>query len=150
MKNFATSNFTKIIIAMVALVMIGASVFSMAAMNHGPNNASACIIKTTEHAGCANPIQAEACIDFHFSMLEKFSHGFANNVGLKFFFALTVIGFLLFAVHSLLKLLRYKSDILKVRLRYLYNDTISVFWDNLGYWLTIFEKRDPSYAFTIA
>jgi hypothetical protein len=150
MKQLSTYNFTKILVAIVALVMIGASVFSMAAMNHGVDNAGTCMTGMAEHTGCTNPVQAEACIDFHFSLLEKFSHGFADNVGFKFLSVLVVMGSLLFAAYSLLNILRYKSDILKVRLRYLRNDTIAVFQESLGFWLTILEKRDPAYAFVIA
>lgn len=150
MKQIIIHNLTKILVTIVALVLASASVFSMATMNHGPDNAGTCMIGMTEHAGCTSPMQTGACIEFHFSLLEKFSHGVASNVGFKFFSTLTAVGFLLFASNSLLKLFQYKANLLKVRLRHLQDDTISVFRDNFGYWLTIFEKRDPSFAFAMA
>jgi hypothetical protein len=150
MKQFDNYNFTRPMVVIIALVMISAGVFSMAAMNHGPNNAGTCMIGMAEHTGCNNSVQAQTCIEFHFGLLEKFSHGFADRVGLKLLSALLILGFVYFAVGSLLSLLCNRATILKVRLRQLKDDTVTVFRDNLGFWLSFLEKRDPSYAFIIA
>jgi hypothetical protein len=150
MRKLINSNITKVFVVVVALIIMSASFCSMSTMKHEMDNSSNCMTDMTSSQGCASIQQTESCVNFHFGLLEKFSHSFADNLGFKFLFSIVTLGVLLYSAKSLLETLRRHADIPRVRLRQLSEDIITVFQDSLGYWLSIFEKRDPSYSFALA
>lgn len=149
MEKLINNNITKAFVVVVALVIMSAGFCSMSAMKHEMDNGN-CMTAMTNDQGCSTTQQTEACVNFHFGLLEKFSHSFADNLGFKFLFSILTLGVLFYVAKGLLATLQRHADIPRVRLRQLFEDTVTVFQDSLGYWLSIFEKRDPSYAVALA
>lgn len=152
MKKFIHNNFIKVFAVIIALTLTSFGIFSMNAMQHtnaGINCAEASAHHS--HAGCATPQQTENCVDFHFGLLQKFSHGITENLGFKFILSLLALGILFFvSTGSLLSAIRRYAHKLKIRWRQLRNETISIFQDTLGFWLSIIERKEPAYALSAA
>ncbi|MBL8030261.1 MAG: hypothetical protein JNN11_03365 [Candidatus Doudnabacteria bacterium] len=148
MQQLINSTFSKALFSIIALIIMSASFCSMAAMKHEDN--TNCMVEMTHDSNCNTSSQSSACLNFHLGLMEKFSHGFADNLGFKFLVSILTLAALLYAAKSLFTLLREQSRILKVRLRQLSENVAGIFQDVFGNWLSLFEKRDPSYAFATA
>jgi hypothetical protein len=146
MQQLVNSAFTKIMVSVIALIIMSAGFCSMAAMDHTAKSIS-CMTTMNHGSGCDTAPQTPSCLDFHFGLMEKISHGFTSNIEFNLFISLLAFALLLFVVSSLFNTLKQRAQILKVRLRQLSENVAGIFQDIFGNWLSLFEKRDPSYAF---
>lgn len=141
------SNFAKILVAVTIFITLGIGVFSMAAMQHR-GDGSGCMTALNHDTGCTAPVESQSCLNFHLNLLQTFSQNhFLGNIGFGIMLFVFSLGLLLLAISNLFADVIKVAGISKVRFRQLLEDTATVFYDNLGYWLLNFAKRDPVHTF---
>ena len=140
------SIFSKILVSLVALIIASASFFSMAAMDHGVTGMPS-IAAMTHNSGGNNLPQPTSCLNFYLNLMEKFSHGFTGSFASFFLVSILAFTLVLFITKNLFGILRRHARMLKVRLRQCTENVAGIFKEILGNWLSLFEKRDPSYVF---
>ncbi len=89
------------------------------------------------------------CVSYHLGLLHNLSEFSFTNLGVRSLAVLLLV-FFGFTFFYLLKFTQSYFSKLRIRFRQLYEKTVTVFALQLGYWLTLLEKRDPSCAFAIA
>jgi hypothetical protein len=150
MKYLGNNNLARTILSLLAVGIMSFGVLSIVTMNHemGMTGASPLISQSNN---CSDSHEAESCISFHLGIMQNLSSATGSNLSPQLmsllFLLVSFIGFLVFA---LFKILGYYYIRHRIRLRQLYEKTITAFARQLGYWLTLFEKRDPSYVFVMA
>ena len=144
------SNGVYAITAVFAAAILSVGVISVSAMNHEGSLMSSNCPVTMDSNGCAEqPADNNLCINYHLGLLQNFSNALPKDFGFKTF-GIILAAVLVFAVFGLLAWLPKFFLLLKIRLRRLLEETIGVFYKQLGFWLDIIQKRDPAYAFASA
>lgn len=148
MKHLNNNNLKRILLPLLATGLIFFGVLSIVSMKHEMTMPTMGVV-LSQNSDCSNSASTQACINYHFGVLKNLSTATHSSMGLKFIslLALVLSGLLIFA---LFKVLDYFYTSHRIRLRQLYEKTITAFAQQLGNWLTLLEKRDPSYAFSLA
>jgi hypothetical protein len=87
MQQIVNSTFSKILVSVIALIIMSAGFCSMAAMDHTAKSIS-CMATMNHGSSCETTPQTPSCLDFHFGLMEKISHGFTANIEFNFFVSL--------------------------------------------------------------
>jgi hypothetical protein len=150
MRPIVNSNFAKVLVGITIFITLGIGIFSMAAMQHKGDSGSS--MATMSHApGCSAPFESQSCLSFHLEMLQHFSQNLSTGgIGLGITVLVLCLALLLFAISDLFFDVNRFAGIFKVRLRQLLEDISTVFYDSLGRWLSMFEKRDSAHIFAFA
>jgi len=136
--------------AVFTAAILSVGVMSVLAMNHEGSVMSTNCPVTMDSSGCTEkPADNNLCINYHLGLLESFSNALPKDFGFKAF-GIFLASALVFAVFGLLAWLPKLFLLIKIRLKYLFEETIRAFHNQLGFWLAIIQKRDPSYAFVLA
>ncbi len=147
MRSISKNIFTKLVVVLVMLIMIGASFFSMSFMPHRLGHIEGSMYMHQEKNNSTD--QSNSCIHFHFTFLEQFSHGFTYSEYFIFLIQLLSLIILSFLPNLFFAANRNYYTRLKVRLRQLKEEVPNIFLFPLHTWLCLFEKRDPSYVFAL-
>lgn len=149
MKNLANNYLSKKLIAFLTIGIIFFGVLSITTMQHETgmtmDSSSPAISQTSD---CSDSHTAQTCVDFHLGIMQNLSSASFGSLGLKLILTL-IISFVGLFLLSLFKTSTYSYHLSRIRLRQLYEKTVFAFTRQLGHWLSLFEKRDPAYAFII-
>ena len=135
--------------AMIVLLIVGAFGFytaSILSMHHEDGMMVNCPIGMTQ--GTAEQ-DSTACLSYHLGLMHNLSETSSQNLSTQFL-ALFLVVLVGFSVLSLKSFIESFYSRLRVRYRRLFEKSSQVFFVQLGFWLTLFEKRDPSFAFAQA
>lgn len=130
----------------LAAAFLAVGIFSIGLMHHeGPMDETFNIMASCDSAVCGMPYDDFSCLDHCLSAVQNFTRAIAVSSALRPLLLLDlglVAGFLFPFIRKLL----IDRKLSKSRLRQLYEKAVSAFAGQLGFWLTIFEKRDPSHV----
>jgi len=148
MKYLGNNNFARFVLSLLAVGIMSFGVLSIVTMNHQMAEMGSCQA-ISQNCNCATPQDSGTCVSYHLGIMHNLSAATHGSLGLQLI-SLLLFSFVGLLVLSLFKSLEYFYIRHRIRLRYLYEETVTVFARELGYWLTLLEKRDPSYAFVLA
>ena len=150
MNYLGNNKLMRIMLSFLAIGIISFGVISIVVMNHEMDMAVSGLA-ISPNDSCTDSHDAQPCVSYHLGIMHNLSEAVYGNgslgLGLVFLTLFTFVGFLAL---TLFKISGYWFVRHRFRLRYLYEKTITAFARQLGYWLTLFEKRDPSFAFSMA
>lgn len=98
---------------------------------------------------CTNSQDAGICFDYHLGIIKNFSNVVPRNVETGLLGLILPVMFAFAAFNIVNKGYSYYHRF-RSRVRRLLEETMGVFQAQLGFWLTIVQKKDPSYAFALA
>lgn len=135
----------------IMLIFFAAGVFgfytaSILTMQHEENNMVNCPVGVSHGMETQNP---DFCVTYHLGLMHNLSESSPLRINFQIL-ALLLASLILFVAISLVSLLENFYSRLKVRCRWLFEKTLEIFFAQLGFWLILFEKRDPSYASVLA
>lgn len=120
-----------------------ASIISMPRMNMAMDS---CVVMFSSNTQSSN---SSTCLSYHLNIFHS-----TTEVSVQSFSSLALllaVSFLAsFGLLALTELLEGYYSRMRIRYKHLYQKTILVFFEQLGFWLSLFEKRDPSQAFVTA
>jgi hypothetical protein len=148
MKYLGNHNLTKTILSFLAIGVMSFGVLSIITMNHEMVMVSTSP-SVSQNSNCSDSHDAQSCLDYHLGIMHNLSTATHGSLGLQLI-PLLLFSFIGLLALALFKLLEYGYVCQRIRFRQLYEKTITAFARQLGYWLTLFEKRDPPYAFVLA
>lgn len=107
------------------------------------------IMASCDSAACGMPADDFSCLDHCISAMQNFTQAIPANSALR---PLLLLGFGLLAgfLFPFSRRLLIDRKLSKSRLRQLYEKAVLAFARQLGFWLVVFEKRDPSRVFVSA
>lgn len=150
MINFLLNrNIKSTVVVYLAVAVLGISVFGLGLVHHESFMEESHTLLTCKSIDCGVPVNDISCLDHCISAVQNFiqTAPIVPGVKLSVLLALALFLGLFFALApNLLNAQKFS----KIRLRQLYEESVTAFFDQLGFWLTLFEKRDPSYAFVPA
>jgi Tfp pilus assembly protein PilV len=148
MKYLGDNTLARTALSLLAVGIMSFGVLSIITMNHEMNMTSTGSM-VSQSSNCSDSHDAQSCLDYHLGIMHNLSTATHGNLDLQLI-SLLLFSFVGLLALALFKLLEYGYTRQRIRLRQLYEKTITAFALQLGNWLTLFEKRDPSYAFVLA
>lgn len=151
MINFIQNNSIKnAIVICLTIVVFGITVLSVRFMGHESYMEESQISLSCNSVDCGMPVNDLSCLNHCISAVQNFIQTcLIINPGIRSSLLLTMVLFLgLF--FALVSNLSNDPKFSKSRLRQLYDESVTAFFHQIGFWLTLFQKRDPSYSFTLA
>ncbi|MEK7161958.1 MAG: hypothetical protein AAB729_04705 [Patescibacteria group bacterium] len=149
MINFIQNNSIKnAIVICLAIAVVGITILSVGFKRHKSNMEEAQISLSCNSIDCSMPVNDLSCLDHCISAAQNSIQTSIVNPGIMSL--LFTVGLFLGLFFSLVLKLPNYQRFSKSRLRQLYDESIIAFFHQLGFWLTLFEKRDPSYSFAFA
>ncbi len=148
---YALKNNIKVaIVAALSFAFLSVGIFSMGLMRHEDSMMSGfSSVLSCNSTDCGMPVNDFSCLDHCISAVQNFTQIIPTNFGVKQS-SFLVLALLLCLLSPLLNKLLVDHKLSKSRLRQLYEKSIIAFSKQLGFWLTLFEKRDPASAFAMA
>ena len=117
---------------------------SILTMHHEDGMMVNCPIGMTQGTGTQNP---DACLSYHLGLMHNLSEISPQNLSIRFI-ALLLVVLIGFSILAFVDSIESFYSRLRVRFRRLFEKSLEVFFVQLGFWLVLFEKRDPEFAFT--
>jgi len=148
MKYLGNNNLARTALSLLAVGIMSFGVLSIITMNHEMAETGSCQA-ISQNCNCATPQDSGTCLSYHLGIMHNLSAATHGSLGLKLV-SLLLFSFIGLLALALFKFLEYSYIRHRIRLKSLYEKTIMAFALQLGNWLTLFEKRDPSYAFVLA
>lgn len=136
-------NLKKAILIFLIMGAFGFYTASILTMRHEDGNMVNCSSETAQATQTQDPA---SCLSYHLGLI----HNLSEIPSLRLDFQILVLSLaavVLFAIFSLVSLIENFYSRLKLRCRWLFQKALQIFFVQLGFWLTLFEKRDPSFAF---
>jgi len=146
MKYLGNNQITRTILALLTIGVLSIGLVSLATMSHNNMMVSVNCPVTVSAGDHSQPSESSACVDYHLGIIQKLSNAIPQSFGVQMLGLIFVTLFVLVVFGSLEKIFRYYYRF-KVRFRQFLEETLQVFQDQLGFWLAIVQKRDPSYSF---
>ena len=150
MINFIQNNSIKnAVVICLTIAVFGITVLGVGFMHHESYMEEAQTSLSCNSVGCTMPVNDLSCLDHCISAAQNFIQTCLVNPGIRLALLLTValfLGLFFSLASNLLNTQRFS----KSRLRQLYDESVIAFFHQIGFWLTLFQKRDPSYSFTLA
>lgn len=148
MKFFGDNPIIRTILAALTLGVLTIGVISMATMNHNAMMAAENCPISVNGGDCSQPKDSGVCLDYHLGFIQNLANAIPNNIGANIL-GLMVFVLLAFVAFGLLDSTNLYYSRIRIRLKQLFEKTISAFQDQLGFWIAIIQKKDPSYAFAL-
>jgi|GEM_PF-3624506 len=123
-------------------------IFSMATMNHVIPNTGEGNPVFISAENCSQPQGSGTCLDYHLGVMQSLSNALPGSAGLSLL-GLMFLTLFTFSAFGLLGSAYLYYCRIKTRFKQLYEETVEAFQNQLGFWLAIIQKKDPSYAFAI-
>jgi hypothetical protein len=149
MKYLGDNCITRAILATLALGVLSVGIISMTTMSHDNMMASKNCPISMDGGDCPQSSESSACVDYHLGIMQNLSSALPQNFGAELL-GLMLVSLLALAVFGIFDKTYHFYCRLKIRFKQFLEQTLGVFQDQLGFWLAIIQKKDPSYAFTIA
>ncbi len=149
MKYSIKNNWAQAIFIFFVIGVLSFGILGILSMNHDLSTAGISPVINAQDSGCGDSHPANLCIEYHLGIMRNFSQ--ITKEGLSIQFLVSFLGLLaVFAAFGLIQ----NSEKIYSRLRLYFKlspeRSIQAFFIQLGYWLVLFEKRDPFYAFVSA
>ncbi len=147
--NYLGNNpITRTVLAALTLGVLSVGIISLATMNHDTMMTSQNCPISVNGGDCSQPKESNVCIDYHLGIIQNLSNIIPQSFGVQLL-GLMLVALLTLAVFGSLDSVYRFYCRLKIRFKQLLEETLEVFQNQLGFWLTIVQKRDPSYAFAL-
>jgi hypothetical protein len=150
MINFLKRNVQSAVIVFLAIALLSVGLFSIGMMHHDGSMMeefhASISCKSTD---CGAPTDGVSCLDHCINAAQNLTQTIPVNLGIKLSLLLA-LGLFLGFLFSLILDLSNDHRFSKSRLQQLYDESKAAFFHQIGFWLTLFEKRDPSYSFALA
>lgn len=137
----------KVIVIFVALGLFGFYTASILSMDH--NTQSAMDSCTMLMSGGMNRQNADACVSYHIGLFHNLSEITSRTPGMSLLVLLLAV-LKVALCGTLWQLLAVFANRLWTRYRLFLPHLKEIFFIQLGFWLTLFEKRDPARASAMA
>ncbi len=147
MKFLGNINLARTAISLFAIGVMLFGVLSIAVMEHRMGMVENCPV-ISQVNGCSGSHQGETCVSYHLGIMQSLSSASCSSLDIRML-SLLFTYFIGLVIFSLFKIFEYSYLRHRIRLKQLYEKTIFAFTLQLGYWLTLLEKRDPAYAFAL-
>ena len=134
-------------ISFLVLGLFGFYFVSIVSMDHSGMDVSNidCTYMTNQ---AMNSTANNICLGYHLGLLDQLGVSVSNHFSVRFL--LVALLFVLSAIiQNLTNLLAVFYNRLRIYRNLLYEKIILAFFAQLGFWLTLFEKRDPAEIFTM-
>jgi len=148
MKYLGNNKLARTALSLLAVGIMSFGVLSIITMNHEMVMVSAGS-SVSQSSNCSDSHDTQSCLDYHLGIMHNLSTATHGSLDLQLI-SLLLFSFIGLLALVLFKLLEYGYTLKRIRFRQLYEKTITAFARQLGHWLTLFEKRDPSCAFILA
>jgi hypothetical protein len=143
MRSDLTEKFKKFAIIFLMLAAFGFYTTSILTMQSGDKMVDTCAVVSTQGSQSQSP---DACVSYHLGLLHNLSEApFSGLIAQLLVLSLFVLTF--FTLFSLFIHLKLYFSRLQNRYKELTEKTLAVFYTQLGFWLVLFQKRDPAYAY---
>ncbi len=147
--NYLGNNpITRTVLAVLTLGVLSIGIISMATMNHNTMMAAENCPVSVNGGDCSQPKDSGVCLNYHLGVMQNLANAIPNNIGASIL-GLMLFVLLAFVAFGLLDSTNLYYSRIKVRLRQLFEETVGVFQNQLGFWIAVTQKKDPSYAFAL-
>lgn len=148
MKYLGNNTLARTALSLLAVGIMSFGVLSIITMNH-----EMVMVSTgsgvSQSSNCSDSHDAQSCLNYHLGIMHNLSTATHGNLDPQLI-SLLLFSFIGLLALDLFKLLEYGYIRQRIRFRQLYEKTVTTFALQLGHWLTLFEKRDPSCVFIMA
>jgi len=148
MKYLGDNNLARTALSLLAVGIMSFGVLSIVTMSHEMAMVSTGT-SVSQSNNCSDSHGAQSCFDYHLGIMHNLSTATYGSLDVRLI-SLLLFSFIGLLALALFKLLEYGYTLKRIRFRQLYEKTVMAFTLQLGYWLTLFEKRDPSYVYVLA
>ena len=148
MKYLDNTYLTRAIFATLTLGVFSVTIISMATMNHNVMMTSENCPVSINGGDCSQPKDSGVCLDYHLGIIQNLSNSLPQGFGVEMLGLMLAALLAIVVFGSLNNTYRYYCR-LKTRLKQLLEETAGVFQNQLGFWLTLVQKKDPSHTFAL-
>jgi hypothetical protein len=148
MKFLGNNPIARTILAALTLGVLSVGIISLATMNHDRMMASADCPVAVNGGDCSQPKDSGVCLDYHLGVMQNLANAIPNNIGATML-GLMLFVLLAFVAFGLLDSTNLYYSRIRIRLKQLFEETVGVFQNQLGFWIAVTQKKDPSCAFAL-